>query len=430
MTATDAPVLPSAAGTLLSGEVRRLVGQTAGKYVGLYKHLHSFPELSGRELRTARTVAARLRSLGLRIHEHVGGSGVVGILDNGPGDTVVLRAELDALPCDEATGLEYASTHVAGPSGTGGVMHACGHDVHMAALLGATEVLSMLRPFWSGTLVILFQPEEETGCGALRMVDDGVLELFPPPTVFLAQHVSPMPAGSITLKEGATTAVGTGLRIKLHGTGGHAAFPDHGHNPLSAAARIILRLDELSVRHHGSSIVNVGALHAGTVDNRIPDSADLHVSIRSRSADGQAAVLQAVRDAVALETHGNPAPAELNATGGFPLLVNDPASSARLYHAFHAANLPVYPLGEASWASEDFGVFGAAAQCPSVYWFWGATEPSLFSAADLGALSSGALPDGVPVNHSALFAPSPKPTITSGMTNLVIAALAWFSGGS
>lgn len=428
MTVGEVLVPVPAAGKSALAESRRLVGQVAGKYVGLYKNLHSLPELSGKEFRTARTVAARLRSLGLRVHEHVGGASVVGILENGPGATVVLRAELDALPCNEATGLPYASTQSGDPNGSGGVMHACGHDAHMAALLGATEVLGRLRSIWSGTLVVLFQPEEETGRGALRMVEAGVLKLFPSPSVFLAQHLSPMPAGSITLKPGPTTAVGNGLRVTLHGVGGHAAFPEQGLNPLSAAARLVLRLEELSLRHAGTSMVNIGAAHAGTVDNRIPDTAELHLSIRSRSEAAQLAVLEEVRAAVGLEAQCRPGlSADVAATAVFPLLVNDDASTARVYDAFFRAGLPAFPLAEASWASDDFGVLGAAAQCPSVYWFWGASDPALFSSRDLESLRTGALPAGVPVNHSAKFAPAPMLTITSGMMNLVTAALDWTS---
>ncbi|WP_299169409.1 amidohydrolase [uncultured Arthrobacter sp.] len=429
MTAGEVLAPSPAAGTAARGESRRLVAQVSGKYVGLYKNLHSLPEPSGKEFRTARTVAARLRNLGLRVHERVGGSGVVGILQNGPGPTVVLGAELDALPCKEATNLPYASTQSGSAVGDGGVMHACGHDAHMAALLGATEVLGRLRTTWSGTLVVLFQPEEETGRGALSMIHAGVLDLFPAPTVFLAQHVSPMPAGSITLKPGPTTSAGNGLRVTLHGIGGHAAFPEHGLNPLSTAARLVLSPEKLSQRHVGTSIVNIGAAHAGTVDNRIPDSAELHLSIRSRSAAAQQVVLGEVRAAVSLATQGQRSlPAEVVETAVFPMLENSPGSTSRLYEAFYRAGLPVFQLEEASWASDDFGAFGTAAQCPSVYWFWGASDPALFSSHDLELLRTGSLPANVPVNHSTRFAPEPVLTVSSGITNLVTAALDWTSG--
>jgi hippurate hydrolase len=393
-----------------------------------YRDLHRHPELSHQERRTAQQVAERLPSSGLEVHERVGGAGVVAVLRNGEGSTVLLRADMDALPVREATGLPYASTVTAtDPDGRNvPVMHACGHDVHVSCLLGALHLLADARGTWRGTVVALFQPAEETGEGARRMLADGLAGLIPPPDVALAQHVLPFPAGLVGTHAGPMFAAADGLRITVHGRGGHGSMPQAAVDPVVLAAAIVLRLQTIVAREilpGEAAVLTVGSIHAGTKSNVIPDSAQLLVSIRSYSDETRSAMLDAVRRIVTAECQasGSPREPEIELYEQCPVTDNDEAITARVAEAFtgffgdRAVPIPQLP------ASEDFGEIPAALGVPYTYWAIGGIDPGAWSAAE----QSGRADQDIPTNHSATFAPLIQPTLDTGTQALVVAALAW-----
>jgi hippurate hydrolase len=251
-----------------------------------YRDLHRNPELSLQEFRTAQRVAEAMRPLGFEVTTGVGGTGVVGVLRNGDGPVVLLRADFDALPVQEKTGLPYAST-VRGQDQSGAdvpVMHACGHDMHATCLVGAATLLANSAAEWSGTVVAVFQPAEELACGARNMVADGLFERFPVPAVVLAQHVGPLPAGTIGYGLGPVMAGMDGVQVTLHGRGGHGSRPEATIDPVLMAANVVTRLQSIVSREvppGETAVVTVGRLQAGTKDNIIPDSAELGINIRT-----------------------------------------------------------------------------------------------------------------------------------------------------
>ncbi|HEY1177914.1 MAG TPA: amidohydrolase, partial [Phytomonospora sp.] len=299
---------------------------------GTYRDLHTHPELSRQETRTAALAAGYLRALGYAVTENVGGTGVVGVLRNGPGPTMLLRADMDALPVEEKTGLPYAST-ARGVDEFGNdvpVMHACGHDVHVTCLLGAAEALAADTGSWRGTLQIVFQPAEELGEGARAMLADGFYERFGTPEVVLGQHVAPLPAGMIGLRAGPSFAGADSLRVVLHGRGGHGSRPEACVDPVVMAAATVLRLQTVVSREVAggeTAVLTVGALNAGTKDNIIPDDAVLLLNIRTYSEDVRATVMAAVERIVKGESAAGGAPKEpeIESMLSFPALVNDHA---------------------------------------------------------------------------------------------------------
>lgn len=256
----------------------------------LYRDLHAHPELGFQEYRTARIAADRMRALGLAVTEGIGGAGVAAVLENGPGPVVWLRADMDGLPVTERTGLEYASTvRVVGPDGTeSGVMHACGHDMHVTWLIGAMEQLVATRAEWSGTVVALFQPAEEVVAGARAMVDDGLADRVPRASIVLGQHVAPLPAGVISLTAGPAMAGVDDLTVTLHGRGGHASRPETTIDPVLAAASTVVRLQSVISREAipgKLAVLTVGRLQAGTKSNIIPTTPS-STSTSARSSRG------------------------------------------------------------------------------------------------------------------------------------------------
>lgn len=238
----------------------------------LYIDLHRHPELSFQETRTAGIAAGHLRDLGLDVHEGIGVTGVVGVLANGSGPVVWLRADMDALPVKEETGLAYAST-ATGVDPDGNVvpvMHACGHDMHVTAMIGAVEKLVSDRDAWKGTVVVVIQPAEEYGAGARAMLDDGALRRFPKPDVVLGQHVTPLPAGVIGVRPGPQMSASDGLQVVMHGRGGHGSRPHATIDPVVMAAATVMRLQTVVSREvdpHDLAVVTVGSIHAGTKNN-------------------------------------------------------------------------------------------------------------------------------------------------------------------
>jgi amidohydrolase len=404
------------------------LGQLVDRLEDTYRDLHRHPELSMAEHRTAEVVADRLRQGGWEVTTGVGGTGVVGLLRSGDGPTVMLRADMDALPIREETGLDYASTATA-LDATGAevpVMHACGHDLHVTWLLGAASVLAERRDEWSGSVLVVFQPAEETAQGAQAMIDDGLFERFPRPSVVFGQHVMPAPAGMVGYRPGPTQAAADSLRIRLFGRGAHGSMPEASVDPVVMAASTVLRLQTVVSRELAaadSAVVTVGSLHAGTKANIIPDEAVLEVNIRTFDDAVRTRVLDAVERIVHAEASasGAPRPPEITPTERYPLTVNDPDTTARVAAALaaHFGDDRVMELASPISASEDFGTFGVEWGVPSVFWYVGGTDPDAYRAAQV----AGRVAEDVPTNHNPRFAPVLHPTITTGVETMVVATL-------
>lgn len=393
-----------------------------------YRTLHAHPELSHQEHDTAASVAARLRDGGYDVHEGVGGTGVVGILRNGDGPRVLLRADMDALPVREATGVSYAST-VTTTDDAGAqvpVMHACGHDVHVTCLLGAAQLLAEGTDRWAGSLVVLFQPAEELGDGARGMVDDGLKDLVGTPDVALAQHVLPYPAGKLGTRSGPFLSAADSMRITVHGRGAHGSMPQAAVDPVVLAAMIVIRLQTIVSREVAPgefAVVTVGSLQAGTKSNVIGDHAVVDLNVRTYDPHTRDAVLGAIRRMVTAECEasGSPEPPEFEVYDHFPLTTNDDAATARVAAAFAAEFGDDAVTLDRQTASEDFSDIPRALGIPYTYWGVGETDPALYAAAE----KAGRIAQDVPVNHSAQFAPVIQPTLDVGTRALVTAALAW-----
>jgi amidohydrolase len=396
----------------------------------LYKDVHSHPELSMQETRTAALAADRLRSAGYEVTTAVGKTGVVGLLRNGDGPTVMLRADMDALPVEEATGLSYASK-VTAPDREGKtvpVSHLCGHDMHVTWLVGATRVLADARTAWRGTLMAVFQPGEETAEGAQAMIDDGLFQRFPKPDVVLGQHVMVGPSGTVAGRPGAITSAADSLQIRLFGRGAHGSMPQASVDPVVMAAATVMRLQTIVSREVAAAeaaVVTVGALQAGTKENVIPDEAIIKLNVRTFDAGVRTRVLAAIERIVNAEAEASGAPRkpEITMLDHYPLNVNDRDASKRVVDAFrgHFGAERVRETGPAP-ASEDFGSFGSEWQTPSVFWFVGGTDPQVYAKAkDTNRLTE------LPVNHSPKFAPVIHPTLRTGVEALVVATRAWLS---
>lgn len=413
----------SSAATVLAG-----LDQVRSWQEDFYRDLHRHPELSHQEHRTAGLVAGRLRHGGYEVHEGVGGTGVVGVLHNGAGPTVLLRADMDALPVREATGLPYASAVTAADADGNQVpvMHACGHDIHVSCLAGAAQLLADGRDAWHGSVVALFQPAEEVADGARRMVDDGLGGIIPAPDVALAQHVLPFPAGQIGTRPGPVLSSADSMRITIHGRGAHGSMPQAAVDPVVLAAAIVTRLQTIvsrEIQPGEPAVLTVGSVQAGTKANVIPESARLLLNMRTYSEATRAAMLDAIRRIVTAECQASRAPQdpEFGLYERYPLTSNDAAATARVADAFtscfgdRAEPLPLQS------ASEDFSDIPAALGAPYSYWGIGGIDPGAYRAAE----QAGRVQQDIPVNHSPKFAPVIQPTLDTGTQALVAAALAW-----
>jgi amidohydrolase len=398
----------------------------------LYRDVHRHPELSMQEQRTAALAAQRLQAAGYEVTTGVGGTGVVGRLRNSDGPTVMLRADMDALPVREATGLPYASTSTAtDPSGAEvPVMHACGHDMHVTWLAGASALLAGARDAWHGTVLAVFQPAEETAQGAQAMIDDGLFDRFPKPEVILGQHVMPGPAGAIRYRLGTTQAAADSLEVRLFGRGAHGSMPESSVDPVVMAAATVLRLQTIVSREvaaNQAAVVTVGALQAGTKDNVIPDEALLKLNVRTFDEQVRTHVLEAIRRIVEAEAtaSGAPRPPQITSTEHYPLTVNDPGRTARVAAALRAqfGDDRVRELAAPYSASEDFGSFGTEWGVPSVFWYVGGTDAELYRRAE----QAGRVAQDIPTNHNAKFAPVIHPTLETGVQAMTTAALDAFA---
>jgi amidohydrolase len=383
----------------------------------LYLDIHENPELSGHETQTAAKLAERLRSAGYDVTEHVGGTGVVAILKNGAGPTIMLRTELDALPVEEKTGLPYASkAHTKNDAGQDvPVMHACGHDLHMASLIGTAEIMARSKNTWHGTLMLIGQPAEETITGAKAMVSDGLFTRFPKPDVAVALHVgNGEPAGKIAITSGVISTNADSLRITIYGKGGHGAYPQTAIDPIVIAARTIMSLQTIvsrEVKPGEMAVVTVGYIHAGTKNNIIPDDAEMGLTVRTFKQEVRQQVLEAIARITKEESEAARAPREplvehYEATNA---VYNNPALAEHLQAPLIAAlgkdNVESSGPGQ---ASEDFSFF-LAEGVPGFFFSLGGADPQKYAEAKATGTT-------LPSNHSPLFAPDADPALHTGIT--------------
>jgi len=395
----------------------------------VYKDVHSHPELSMQENRTAGIAADHLRAAGYDVTTGVGKTGVVGVLRNGEGPTLMLRADMDALPVREATGLPYASTATSDQNGKSvPVMHACGHDMHVSWLIGAATLLGKNRNAWKGTLMPVFQPAEETGAGAQTMIEDGLFKRFPKPDAILGQHVMVGSSGVIGTRSGVITSAGDSFEIRMFGRGAHGSMPQSSIDPVIMAAATVLRLQTIVSRELAptdAAVVTVGSLQAGTKENVIPDEAVIKLNVRTFDEDVRQRVLAAIKRIVNAEAEASRAPRkpEITPLDRYAFVKNDPEATKRAVDAFQN----YFPADrvkdtQPTTASEDFGSFGTEWQSPSVFWFVGGTDPETYARAK----KSGTIAD-IPTNHNPRFAPVIHPTLEAGVEAMVVAAQAWLA---
>jgi len=384
----------------------------------LYQELHRFPELSGKEEQTSRRMAAEMEKAGFRTSSRIGGYGVVGVLENGPGPVVMIRADLDALPVTEKTGLPYASRiRTLTEAGQNvGVMHACGHDVHMTVLIGTARWLGKARDLWRGTLVLVAQPAEENASGAAAMIADGLFFRFPRPAFILGLHVLPEPVGSLFYREGYWFAGSTAVELTVFGKGGHAARPHEAIDPIVLSAQMILAFQTLISRETDPSepvVLTVSSIHAGARDNIIPEKAFFQISVRALSREQHDRIIHAIKrtaDGIAWAAGipENRFP-RLSLRGYTPALYNDPGLTRRLARRFRRTfgrsrvlEMPVLTV------SEDFANFGLTEpRIPLCFFGLGMADPR----------------GNMPPLHSPYLAPVPKPTIQTGIVAMTSAVL-------
>jgi len=383
----------------------------------LYLDVHQHPELSGHETQTAATLAADLRKAGYEVTEHVGGTGIVAILKNGAGPTIMLRTELDALPVEEKTGLPYASkVHTKDDAGHDvPVMHACGHDLHMASLLGTAEIMANSKSTWHGTLMLIGQPAEETIGGAEGMIRDGLFTHFPKPDVVVALHVgNELPSGMVSITPGIYNTNSDSIRITIYGKGGHGASPHTTVDPIVIAARTILALQTIvsrEVKPGEMAIVTVGYIRAGTKNNIIPDEAEMGLTVRTFKQDVRKQVLAGITRIANAEAAaaGAPRPPTVDHYEGTDLVYNDPALAEHLRKPLEASlGKGNVVTGEPITPSEDFSFF-VEQGVPGFYFSLGGAEPEKFAQAKASGTH-------LPSNHSPLFAPDVDPALHTGIT--------------
>jgi amidohydrolase len=408
--------------------VSTLVDDLYPSLFNLYTHLHANPELSGQEIQTSRCIADQLRTAGLQVTEGVGGHGIVSVLRNGKGPTVLVRADLDGLPIEEKTGLPYASKARGRLSDKGevGLMHACGHDVHMTVLVGAARILLKKKDLWQGTLVLVGQPLEEVGAGARAMIEDGLFTRFPRPDYALALHVTPsLAAGSVGLREGLFWAGCASLDVVIRGIGGHGSRPHETKDPIVMAAEIILILQTIVSREISPlepAVLSVGSIHGGTKGNIIPEEVVLQLNYRYFSD----ATARHLRSAIERTTRGvaiaagiqeERMPILIDQYSG-PPIINDPELARRMFSAFRRVlgNENVLRTERYTF-SDDFSQFGMhEPEIPLCYFLLG-TAANVYDAEE--AVTDTASP-GI---HNPSFAPLPEPSIKTGVKAMVAAVL-------
>jgi amidohydrolase len=402
-------------------------------HLDFYQDLHRHPELSFQESRTAGLISDRLRELGYEVHTGIGGTGLVGILRNGDGPSVLARADMDALPVREASGLPYASTATATDASghETPVMHACGHDMHVTCLLAAAQLLGEHRDAWSGTFIALFQPAEELGTGAKAMVEDGLAERIPRPDVAVGQHVMGLPYDTVASRPGPALSAADSIKITLHGRGTHGSMPHFGIDPILLGSAVVMRLNaivsrELAPGHFG--VVTVGAFQSGSKSNVIPETTTLLLNIRAYDDPTRLQLRQAIERIVKAECEasGSPAPPQFDYTDPFPVTDNTPHVYDQISAAFTAHFGDKAIVMEPSTGSEDFSDIPNGLGVPYLYWIWGGFDPDTYHRAE----AEGTLAKTIPGNHASNFAPVMEPTFRTGASAMTVALMSYLSNGS
>ncbi|HEY2499079.1 MAG TPA: amidohydrolase [Candidatus Angelobacter sp.] len=382
-----------------------------------YLDLHQHPELSSHETRTAAELAMRLRALGYEVTEHVGGTGVVAILKNGAGPTVMLRTELDALPVEEKTGLPYASkVHTKDDSGRDvAVMHACGHDVHMASLWGTAAIMARDKNSWHGTLMLIGQPAEETITGADKMIKDGLFTRFPKPDIGIAMHdTNALPFGKVGITPGYSKANADSVRITVYGKGGHGALPQTTIDPVLIAARIAVTVQSIvsrEIKPGEAAVITIGYIQAGSKNNIIPDDAQMGFTVRSYKPDVRKHLLAGIErvakaEAMAAGAEKMPLVEKYESTSA---VYNDPVLTQHLAATLESVlGKGAVVTEEPIMTSEDYSYF-VEQGVPSFYFTLGVADPQKLAEAQAEGRQ-------LPSNHSPLFAPVPEPSLKTGMT--------------
>lgn len=412
------------------------VDSNIADWVGTYKHLHANPELSTQEKETSALVAGTLRKLGYEVTDHFGeyedpklvSYGVVAVLKNGPGPTVYVRTELDALPVRENTGLPYASkVTVKRATDEVGVMHACGHDLHMTVFLGTAKMLQEEKSHWSGTVVMIAQPAEETVGGAAAMLRAGLYQKFPKPDYVVALHDHyAIAAGKVAWREGPMLAGADAVDITIRGFGGHGAAPQTTKDPIMIASELVVFLQTIVSREEDPlqpTVITVGSFHAGTKHNIIPDEAHLQLTVRTMTPEQRAKTLAAITQAAngiaaAAGVPADHAPIITISKDGVPATINDPALTRRMAAAMEKelGKENVFQ-GQPIMASEDFSLFALSDPKPAISMFWlGAVDPAKIKDAQEHGTR-------LPSLHSSEFAPLPEPSIRTGVRAMTAAVM-------
>lgn len=397
-----------------------------GPFEETYRQLHKSPELSGLEAQTAATAAQCLRDVGYEVHTHIGGHGVAGVLRNGPGPTILVRADMDALPVEEKTGLDYASRKTMKDSEDGvekPVMHACGHDTHVTTLMAAATLLHSAREHWRGTLVCVFQPAEEALNGAKAMLRGGLYERVPKPDVVLAQHVSNMRSGWVGLRAGPVLTAADALDVRVLGRGGHGSAPHLCIDPVIIGASIVTRLQSIvsrGVTPGQMAVVTCGSIQAGHVANVIPDHLDLKLSVRTFDPATRDHVLAAIRRIIEAEctAGGCVEKPAITTISSAPATINDGNVVQSLQETFGSYFRDDLVEANPVTASEDFSCLATAVGAPYVMWFFGGTDSRTWD----DAVARGTV-DELPSNHSPYFAPVIEPTLRTGVDAMALAVL-------
>lgn len=383
----------------------------------LYKDFHREPELGLEEHKTADRIESELKEMGLKA-TRVSETGLVAVLENGDGPTVLARADIDALPVTEDTGLDYSST-------VDGVMHACGHDMHIVALLGAVRLMNDNRDSWSGTYIALFQPSEENAAGAKAMIDDGLTSKVPKPEIAFAQHVMPLPTGTVNTKAGPVLSAGDSVKITVHGRGAHGSMPHLSVDPVVLAASIVLRLQTIVSRETDPgefAVVTVGASNSGSKSNIIPDRAELLLNLRTYDMGVRDRIIASIERIVRgeCEAAGSPKEPTFEYYDQFPLTDNDAEANEAVTTAFadYFDDGVVQPASPAT-ASEDFSEIPDAFGVPYVYWMVGCADADRYREAE----KAGTINSDIPANHAPNFAPVIDPTLELATKAQVVAAL-------
>jgi hippurate hydrolase len=405
----------------LASETGRRLDASYPRLDALYKDIHAHPELGSAETRTAALLAKQMRSLGFEVTEHIGKTGLVAIYRNGPGPTVMVRTELDALPLQELTGLPYASHVQTTWNGRQTyVMHACGHDIHMAAWLGTADALIASKSAWSGTLMFVAQPAEEGGGGAQAMLDDGLFERFGKPDYGFALHTAPVAYGTVQYRPGVLTSNSDDLAITFTGRGGHGADPSATIDPVLIASRFVVDVQSVVSREKDPQepgVVTIGAIEGGSAGNIIPERVAVRGTIRSFDPATRARLKAGIERVARAESAMAGAPEPEIALGGHPYdaVVNDPSLTAEMAQVFKAAfGEKASELPRPATPSEDYSAVVNAGVPKSLFFMIGVYDPAKFAAAQAGGKP-------LPYNHSPYFAPVPEPAIRTSVTAMTLA---------